>query len=137
MEKETEKGGEPEILLMAEFSGILDAWSEFLCIERNADGTVTLSSRSHPALAEVAKFMDDEGEVHLPEAIDGVRVGGYEGDYVVGEDLLPNGDEAEITLPVGAETEAKEWLAERGWDKKEGYETAWRQISSVLSAGNR
>jgi hypothetical protein len=136
MEKHTEEHTGPEILLVAEFSGMLDAWPEHLCIEKNADGTITLSSRSHPVLAEVGKFMDDEGEVHLPEAIDGVRVGGYEGDYVVGEDLVPHGDEAEITLSVGQEQEAEAWLRDHGWEKKGGYDEAWRRIQWAL-AGNR
>jgi len=134
---EKKKGGEPEVILIAEFSGAHDAWVEHLCIERNADGTISLSSRSHAALAEVADFVDDEGGVRLPEAVDGVRVGGYEGNYVVGEDLLTHDDEAEITLPVGAEAEAKSWLADRGWDKKAGFDAAWKQIAAALSARNR
>ena len=104
---EKKKGGEPEVILIAEFSGAHDAWVEHLCIERNADGTISLSSRSHAALAEVADFVDDEGGVRLPEAVDGVRVGGYEGNYVVGEHLLTHDDEAEITLVVGAVTDAE------------------------------
>jgi hypothetical protein len=81
--------------------------------------------------------MDDDGEVSLPVAIDGVRVGGCEGDYVVGEDLVPIDDEAEITLPVGATTDAEEWLVAREWDTKAGYKDAWERIATALSARNR
>jgi hypothetical protein len=134
MEKKTEEHDGPEILLVAEFSGALDAWPEHLCIERNTDGTITLSSRSRAIIGEVSQYMDDDGEVILPEAIDGQRVFGYDGEYVIGEELLPVDDEAEITLTVGAEADAKKWLAERGWNKKEGFETAWKQIAAALSA---
>ena len=46
MDNHPQKLDSPNILLVAEFGGALDTWSEFLCLERNADGTVTLSSRS-------------------------------------------------------------------------------------------
>jgi hypothetical protein len=42
MDDKTEKHDGPEILLIAEFSGALEARPEYLCIERNADGTITL-----------------------------------------------------------------------------------------------
>ena len=77
--------------------------------------------------------MDDEGEVILPETIDGQRVGGREGDYVVGEELLPIDDDAEITLRASAEAKARKWLAVRRWDKKAGYKMAWTESAVALS----
>jgi len=137
MNDKTEKHDGPEILLVAEFSGALDAWPEHLCIERNADDTITLSSRSRAIIADISHYTDDDGEVILPEAINGQRVFGHDSEYVVGEDLIPIDDEAEITLAVGEEAEAKTWLAERGWDKKAGYKDAWERIAAALSARNR
>ena len=69
MENQTERHAGLEILLMAEFDGAIDTWSEFLCIQRNDDGTITLSSRSRPILAEVSAYEDDEGKVTLPETV--------------------------------------------------------------------
>ena len=133
MENQTERHAGLEILLMAEFDGAIDTWSEFLCIQRNDGGTITLSSRSRPILAEVSAYEDDDGKVTLPETIDGERVDGCEGGYVVGEELLLVDDEAEITLPAGSLGDAEAWLAGRGWDKNADYQTAWLGIATALS----
>ncbi len=89
--KSTRKTG-PEILLSAEFSGMPDARTQHLCLERHADDRFTLSSRSYPVLAEVSQYRDDddegEGKFHLPKYIGGERVGRIEGEYVLGVDLL-------------------------------------------------
>jgi hypothetical protein len=37
-----------EILIPGEFYGAVDSWTEYLCLARNADGSITLTSRSHP-----------------------------------------------------------------------------------------
>jgi hypothetical protein len=123
-----------EILLVGEFYGAHDGWDEYLCLGLNEDGTVTLSSRRYDALAEVQEYIDEDGEEHLPEMIEGKTVSGREGDYVVGGDLLPY--DPEITLSVGQEQEAEAWLRDRGWDEKRGYEEAWRRIKWAL-AGNK
>jgi hypothetical protein len=48
-------------------------------------------------LAEVHSFWGEDDELHLPAEINGQKVVGAEGDYVIGETLLPHDDEAVIT----------------------------------------
>src|SRR5690349_4529686 len=70
-----------EILLSDTWAGVHDLWEEYLCIEQNADGTVTLSSRAHEGLAETFEYTDEDGEIHLPSHIEGKAVG-VEGQYI-------------------------------------------------------
>jgi hypothetical protein len=78
-----------EILTSATFWGFTDQWTEYLCIERGRDGGVTLTSRSRQILAEVGQYIDEEGEKKLPSKIGGQKVWGSDGDFVVGEKLVP------------------------------------------------
>jgi hypothetical protein len=80
------------------------------------------------------EFTDDDGEVRLPDASDGEPVYGDDGEYVLGAQVQPQDDEAEITLHAGEQAEATRWLAERGWDKQEGYKTASDRIATALGA---
>ena len=45
-----------EILISEKFYGVLDTWTEYLCLAQNPDGSITLSSRSREILAEAARY---------------------------------------------------------------------------------
>jgi len=93
-----------ECLLVAEFSGALDVWFEQLRLKRYPDGSVTLSSVGREVLAN-----------------------GREG-----RRLLPVNDDAVITVSPGNIDEALSWLSDREWDRKPGFESAKREIVTVL-----
>jgi len=61
-----------EALLDGEFYGLVDSWTEHLCLARNPDCS-TLTSRSHQILAEAYRY---EERGWLPETIRGKEVGG-------------------------------------------------------------
>jgi hypothetical protein len=82
-----------KVLLEGEFSGTRDFWTEYLCLARNADGSVTLSSRAHEILAEAAPYRERDW---LPATINRKRVCGFDGDYVVGGKLLLHDGGAEV-----------------------------------------
>jgi hypothetical protein len=63
----------------------------------------------------------------------GQRVVGIEDDYVVGGDLVPHDDEAEIELGVGDAAEARAWLQGRGWHEHPRFEPAWERIRTALA----
>ena len=68
-----QRGDEPnkfEILLSAEFSGAVDVWTEWLCMQQHRNGKITLSSRGHEYLAEAAEYVDEDGNENLPSEID-------------------------------------------------------------------
>lgn len=127
------------VLLTAEFSTPASSWREHLCLTQRGDGVV-LASCGYAVLAKVSEFAveDAVGEVTyaLPAEIDGQAVVGIEdGEYVVGGELVPQDDDAEIELQLGEIDEAREWLEGREWHLKPGFEGAWREIVRVLSTG--
>jgi hypothetical protein len=95
-----------ELLLMAEFSGALDAWTEQLRMKRHQDGRVTLSSVGREVLASGRQ----------------------------GRRLIPQDDDAVITLAPGEIDDALSWLSGREWDKKSGFEDAKREIVTALES---
>jgi hypothetical protein len=124
------------VLLEGEFSSMGSAWTEYLCLCRDGD-RVVLSSCGYEVLADIYSFEveDDDGNVEheLPDTIDGKAVVGIEdGEYVIGGDLVPHDDDAEITLGSGEIEEARKWLEGREWHLKPGYEGAWKEIERAL-----
>jgi hypothetical protein len=103
-----------ECVLIGEFSGSLDAWNEHLCLERNADGTLTLSCRGYEYLGELRDYTDEDGEVTLPPEIDGKAVRGSESGYIVGEKLVLQVDDAYITVSADEVDIAADWLKSEG-----------------------
>ena len=45
-----------EVLLSGEFWGAHDFWTEYLCMERNPDGSIALTSRARQILAEAGRY---------------------------------------------------------------------------------
>jgi hypothetical protein len=121
-----------QVLAEAEFNGAVDCWTEFLCLQENPDATVTLSSCSRTVLAEAHDFSNEEGEMELPEHINGERVWGIDGDFVVGEQLVPHNDDAVIILSRGDVEEARAWLEERGWHDRAQFPAAWAVIEEAM-----
>jgi hypothetical protein len=118
-----------ELLITGEFYGALDSWTEYLCVARNADGSITLSSRSREILAEAGKYRE---RGWLPETIRRKEVEGYDGDYVVGTRLLLHDGEAEITVAQNQFDVAAGWLVSRKWNLQHQFGRAWMRIRSAL-----
>jgi hypothetical protein len=118
-----------EVLIAGDFYGSVDTWTEYLCLARNADGSITLSSRSREILAEAAPYME---RGWLPETIRGKEVEGYDGDYVVGTRLLLHDGEAEITVAQNQFDVAAGWLVSRKWNLQHQFGRAWARIRSAL-----
>jgi hypothetical protein len=121
-----------QVLAEAEFNGAVDCWTEFLCLQQSPDDTITLSSCSRTVLAEAHDYSNEEGEIELPEHINGERVWGIDGDFVVGEQLVPHSDDAVIVLSRGNVEEARAWLEERGWHDRAQFPAAWAVIEEAM-----
>ena len=93
--KTRKKAEQYEVLLSGEFYGAVDSWTEYLCVARNPDGSITLTSRARQILAEAGRYKE---RGWLPETIRRKDVWGYDGDYVVGQRLLPHDGDAELTV---------------------------------------
>jgi hypothetical protein len=118
-----------DVLLKGEFHGFHDFWTEYLCLARNADGSITLTSRSHEILAEAGAYKE---RGWLPATIRRKEVRGFEGDYVIGHKLLPHDGGAELTVSPDQFDVAVEWLMRRKWHLQDEFEEAWTQIRAAL-----
>jgi hypothetical protein len=120
-----------DVLLDGEFYGFVDSWTEYLCMERNKDGSITLTSRAYQILAEAGRYKE---RGWLPETISGKQVCGYDGDYVVGGRLVPRDGDAELTVLPSQFDVAARWLISRKWDTQSEFGEAWARIRSALCA---
>jgi hypothetical protein len=118
-----------EVLITGDFYGSVDSWTEYLCLARNADGSITLSSRSREILAEAARCRQRDV---LPARIGRKAVWGFDGDYVVGKRLLLHDADAEITVSQHQFDVAAEWLIRRKWNLQHQFGRAWARIRSAL-----
>jgi hypothetical protein len=116
-----------EVLIAGDFYGSV----EYLCLARNADGSVTPSSRSREILAEAARYRERD---RLPATIRGKEVSRIDGDFVVGKRLLLHDADAEITVSQHQLDVAAEWLIRRKWDLQHQFGQAWARIRSALYA---
>jgi hypothetical protein len=118
-----------DVLLAAEFYGAHDSWTEYLCLARNPDGSITLTSRARNILAEAARYRE---RGWLPATIKRKEVWGFDGDYVVGQRLLPHDGGAELTVSPNQFDVAAEWLIRREWHRQQQFGEAWAPIRSAL-----
>lgn len=134
-----------EVLLTAEFHGAMDVWTEHLCVEVLPDRRVELSSRSAEPLMgdgwEAGEVVwpddydpddDEAGDDVLPVSVGGKRVAGKDGDFIVGEELMPHSDDAVAIFDRGQVEEAREWLKAYGWADRPGFPKAWAAIQNFL-----
>ena len=114
-----------EVLISGEFSSAHGSWTEYLCMARNPDGSITLTSRSREILAEAAECRKNGW---VPATIGRKRVWGFDGDYVVGPELLPHDAGAKVTVLRNQFGVAAEWLIGRKWDRQPEFGEAWARI---------
>jgi hypothetical protein len=131
------------ILGPLEFHGAIDARAEYLCVERLADGSLELSSRSRELLGYSGDWFGepvwpeecnpDLDEDALPLTVGGKSVSGRDGDGVVGHELAPHTDEAVAVFRPGQSQEARVWLEDYGWSRAPNFEAAMEKINIWVS----
>ena len=65
------------------------AWNEYLCLEKISEG-YELSTRHREILGNDSDYYDEEGDIDLPDEIDGKSVCGAVCGIIVGESLIIN-----------------------------------------------
>jgi hypothetical protein len=127
-----------QVLAFTDSNSMLDTWTEYLCLEHHADGSITLSLRGYAVLGSAADYgydpeakaeAEDEGAEYqepaaYPEFIDGVRVSGRDGEYLIGDELVNVADDSEIDLRAGEINKAIDWLEDNGWHEHQEYREA-------------
>ena len=65
------------------------AWNEYLCLKKNPE-EYQLSTRHREILDDAGGYYDEEGDIELPDEIDGESVYGEVCGIIVGESLIIN-----------------------------------------------
>ena len=86
---------------------------EYLRLTPNEDGTATLAVCRYEALASAEEFVNEKGEVHLPDSIAGKTVVGIEDDWIVGGELACHG--SRWTYRATEISSAIDWVRLNGW----------------------
>ena len=116
-----------------ENSGHVDTWMEYLCLERSGHGTCELTIKSHVIIDSeydgnlISDYYDDiTGEYDLPEEIQGIKVLGWNSEFLLGVPLENNFQYETLKLSRGdVEHEVRQWIKDVKWDLSN------EQISSI------
>lgn len=99
-------------------NSMIDEWNEYLILVSHDDGTFELGIAQFEVLGEVNDFTDEDN-LELPEEIDGIKVFGSEGDYVLGGFLtLEHTQYSTFKFSFFEKSDVREWLSSEGWSSK-------------------
>jgi len=106
-----------EIIEKREMSWMTGSRDEYLCLENLSDSKYELSIRGYEVLGEVRNFMDDDGEISLPNEIDGIEVVSNDGEYIFGGTLVMTSDDyGEVEFSDSQHKDVSDWLEWVNWD---------------------
>ena len=107
-----------------ENSGHVDSWMEYLCLEKTSDGNFVLSIKSHVIIDSeyngeiISQFYDeDTDEYNLPNEINGIKVLGWNAEFLLGVDLENNFQYTRLELTQNDfEQSIRQWMNVINWD---------------------
>ena len=107
-----------------ENSGRVDSWTEYLCLEKTGGGDFVLSIKSHVIIDSeyngeiISQFYDeDTGEYDLPDKINGIKVLGWNAEFLLGVELENNFQYTRLELAQNDfEQSIGEWIKNINWD---------------------
>ena len=107
-----------------ENSGRVDSWMEYLCLEKNGGGDFVLSIKSHVIIDSeyngeiISQFYnEDTGEYDLPDEINGIKVLGWNAEFLLGVELENNFQYTRLELAQNDfEQSIRQWMKEINWD---------------------
>lgn len=135
-------------LLSRAVSTPADSWTEHLCLQRIDRGSIELSIRAREVLAHLSELDGDviwpegydpdgreevDDDEVLPLSIDGKRVWGRDGEILLGSDLVPINDTATARFALGEIDAARTWLERANWQRVQGFDAAWLEISETIA----
>jgi hypothetical protein len=110
---------EPKILASRDRISGAAAWTEHLCLQKDASGGYKMFTGRYEELAYWEDFYDEEtGDYTVPDEIDGCHVVTIEGSYIVGGDLEYYEEDQAITFKRHDEEHVGRWLKATGWYSK-------------------
>ena len=107
-----------------ENSGHVDSWMEYLCLEKTSDGNFVLSIKSHVIIdseynGEIISqfYSEDTDEYNLPNEINGIKVLGWNAEFLLGVDLENNFQYTRLELTQNDfEQSIRQWMSVINWD---------------------
>ena len=107
---------EIRVLASRDARSIVDGWTEYLCLTREADGSSRLFIGGYEFLADQEDYYDEETEDYiLPDEINGQKVRGIDCGAVVGGELTWVDHDHTIVFQTGTEPEVMAWLTLHDW----------------------
>jgi hypothetical protein len=103
----------PKIIAERARSSIAACEREYLPLVRNEDGTATLAVCRYEALANAEEFVNEKGEMNLPDSIAGKTVVVIEDEWIVGGELACHGSRG--TYRATEISNAIDWVLLNGW----------------------
>ncbi len=118
-----QKRDEVHYIDMRKQSIMASTWEEYLCIERVSQNTrydkkkFELSIRSYEVLGEIVDFQDEEGNLNLPDEIEGKFIVGSWEENVIGGNLIPRSDEyGQVRFTDFQHKDVSDWLDLANWN---------------------
>ena len=107
-----------------ENSGHVDSWMEYLCLEKSGGRTFVLSIKSHVIIDSeyngeiISQFYDEgTGEYDLPDEINGIKVLGWNAEFLLGVELENNFQYTRLELAENDFGQSiRQWIKEINWD---------------------
>lgn len=95
---------------------MMDSWTVYLLIMQHFDGSFEIGGAQYEVLGLTNDFYNDVDELFIPSEIDGKRVVGIEGSYVVGGELsLEFSQYTTLRFFKINKDEIIDWLDLEGW----------------------
>ena len=109
-------------------------WQEFLVLEKLSDNEILLDIRIWECLGEIGEFgfeEEEDGEIIVPEKINGKYIGEIQDGFVYGGELMRGGSEAgEIKLTRSGQDKLIYWLKNVDWYEADVVEKVDEEFSS-------
>ena len=126
------KVGDIQILDNREDYGHLDSWTVYLCLEKLTVG-FELTIKAYEIIGETNDYIDEDGEIILPDEIDGQKVSHSEGDSVVGTNLMISSyDDGSVNFTDPNDKKVDDWLKLVSWNDDE----IIQKIKEIISYSN-
>lgn len=107
----------PHKVISSKFdNNMMDSWTVYLLLVRHLDGTFEIGGAQYEVLGLENDFYNEADDLEVPSEIDGKRVIGIEGSYVVGGELsLEFSQYTTLRFSELNKEEIVNWIASEGW----------------------
>jgi hypothetical protein len=126
------------ILMRRECSSMVSPRSEYLCIERAGPRRFSLSICSYEVLGPVydlspeVDLFDQNGQMIVPELLNGQAVSLEDGEYLVGKTLLEIAGHDPVTIGAADLDVGLIFCTQSGWTRERHFMRVWRRIQGMV-----